>query len=298
MNQLKRLALTPLVVWKHGTVAPRKIKLGPGHTNVHINPADKRAYKKLVVDIARWRESTPMRFWREHAAIHPDATMIDIGSNYGECIFNPQYQQQTCIAVEANPQLCEFLNRSRDDHQHAENIRIVNTLLGAQQADDVPFYFVPEWTGGGSGVVPEFEGATVVQVGQRTLDDVLAENNVDSSHPLIFKMDVEGFEAKVFQGFQTMENFSDRLGILEFDTEMIQRSGESAEQLFQHLIQSHRVFLSRLRSRRLIEIDSWRSLQQRYNRPFHCDLVVTTSADLFTPRWRAAIVSAKKKQAA
>lgn len=297
MNQLKRLALTPLVIWKHGNLAPRKIVLGPGNSNVYIDPGDKRAYKKLVVDIARGRESTPMRFWREHAAIHSDATMIDIGSNYGECIFNSEYQQQTCLAIEANPRLCEYLRRSRNDHQHAANIQIVNTLLGSQEADDVPFYFMPAWTGGGSGVVPEIEGATVVSVSERTLDSVLADHHVDCTEPLIFKMDVEGFEAKVFHGFATMGNFADRIGILEFDTDMIRRSGESAEQLFQHLSQTHSVYLSRLRSRRLIEIDSWQTLQQFFTNPFHCDLVVTTSVDLLAPAWRAEIVSANQTAA-
>ncbi len=289
MNQLKRLALTPLVLWKHGSPYPSSIRLGPAGTKVHLNPADDRAFKKLVMDTARGRESTPMQFWREHAAIHARATMLDIGANYGECIFSPAYQQQTCIAIEANPGLCEYLERSRRDHCHVDRISIVNALLGARQAADVPFYFYPNWTGGGSGVAPLRDGAQRVHVSETTLDKVLDQHSVDYSEPLLFKIDVEGFEAKVFRGFQQIDRFEKRLGILEFDTEMIERSGESPAAFFADLIQSHTVFLSRLRSRHLLRLDSWKELAERYDGHFHCDLVVTSSLDLLAPQWRAQI---------
>jgi len=291
MNQLKRLALTPLVIWKHGSLSPRSVRLGPGRTKVHVNPDDHRAFKKLVMDTARGRESTPMRFWREHAEIHPRATMLDIGANYGECIFNSRYEQQTCIAVEANPGLCKYLNRSRRNHQHVDGIHIVNTLLGDNEASDVPFYFTPQWTGGGSGVPPQDDGATVVHVSERTLDSLLDDFSVDANDPLLFKMDVEGFEAKVFHGFQKITQFDQRLGILEFDTDMIERSGESPKELFQCLSESHTIFLSRLRSRQLQRLESWGALTEQFDGPFHCDLVVVSSIDLLAPAWISSIVT-------
>lgn len=287
-DQLKQLAYAPLVFWKHGSFNPDSIKLGPGKTKVSVNPHDQRAFKKLVMDTARGRESTPMQFWREHAKTHPTATMLDIGANYGECLFNPVYQDQRCLAVEANPGLCQYLARSRSAHRHADSITIENALLGSQDADDVPFYFSPKWTGGGSGVTPKDEDAAnldVVYVKERTLDSILAKHEFSFSDPLIFKMDVEGFEAKVFQGFESLQQFSQRIGILEFDTQMISRSGESAEQLFEELHGSHEVFLTSLRSRQLQPVDSWQDLAGRYRGDFHCDLIVGSSSELFAPGW-------------
>ena len=287
-DQLKQFAYAPLVYWKHGSFSPDSIKLGPGKADVSVNPYDQRAYKKLVMDTARGRESTPMQFWRAHAKTHRSATMLDIGANYGECLFNPIYQEQRCLAVEANPGLCEYLTRSRNAHQHANSITIENALLGSQEANDVPFYFSPKWTGGGSGVAPKNEDTSnldVVYVKERTLDSILADYDVDVANPLIFKMDVEGFEAKVFQGFQCLKNFSQRIGILEFDTQMIARSGESAEQLFLELQKSHQVFLTSLRSRQLQTIDSWQDLTARFGGEFHCDLIIASSNELFAPGW-------------
>lgn len=284
-NDFKRLAMMPLVLWKHGSIAPHSIQLPPEGNEVFLNPKDDRAYKKLILDVARGRQSTPMMFWQDHAVRHPNATMMDIGTNYGECLFSPKYDFQQCIAIEANPGLCDYLRKSANAHSHP-HITVVNTLLGDENKDDVSFYYHPKWTGGGSGIASNNTNATEVNLPQRTLDHIAAELKIDPSKPLVFKMDVEGFEAKVFNGFEQFSSFENHLGILEFDTDMIERSGEDAKTLFEHLTQKSLLFLSHLRTKAITPIADWNSLASRWDGHFHCDLIIASSTEMLADAWQ------------
>lgn len=297
-NFLKRLAFTPFVMWKHGSPSPKSIKLGQGGSELHVNPNDWRAFKKIIIDTARGRESTPMMFWKDHAAAHPSATMLDIGTNYGECFFFPEYTDQTCVSIEANPGLIPLLEASKAGNPHRERMTIAHTLLSDTEQESVPFYYSSNWTGTGSGTRPAGDDVKTIHVRSTTLDDVLAECDLDIDAPLVFKMDIEGFEAKAFAGFDSMTEFKRRIGILEFDPNLIERSGESAQAFFEFLAAHHQIYLTHRKSRQLSLIQDWDDLLSRLDKHAHCDLVIATDAEMIAGNWHVVDSGRQLRQAA
>lgn len=286
--QLKRLLLSPAIYLRHGSLRPDAIQLPGTNKRVHLNPDDDRAYKKLVMDSARGRVSTPMRFWREHVQAHPGALCLDVGANYGECFAFADYPNSFCIAVEANPTLLPYLLRTRDGHPDAARIHVESCLVGAEDGIECSLFYSPKWTGGGSAVKAR-EGLTEARVKGRSLDALLAEQPDWQSSPLIMKMDVEGFEGHVLAGFGELFHRDRAVGILEFDTTMLRRAGTNPRELYEHLASRFHIYLSQAKSRTLDPISAWADLVRRAkDGELHRDLVFCTHPDMLAPGWRVA----------
>lgn len=284
---LKKLAFSPLILARYGCLSPQTVRL-PGRKNeISINPQDQRAYKKLVMDTARGRVSLPARFWHDHVAALRPAACLDIGANYGECMAFGRYAEGTrCIAVEANPILRTHLERTRDQHPDAARIAVESCLLGAEDGTQATLYYNEAWTGGGSAVA-ETGGSSKASVPTRSADSLLEQYGVPDGAPLVFKMDVEGFEGKVIEGFNKMSQSENVAGILEFDTLMLERAGTDARDLFEKLSQRFSVYLA-AKNPPLVPISSWDVLRARFGEGrFHCDLAVFSRPSLIATGWTA-----------
>ncbi|KAB2322371.1 FkbM family methyltransferase [Betaproteobacteria bacterium SCN1] len=284
--QLKRLFLAPIILARYGSLHPRHITLPGSPHRVHLNPDDNRAYKKLVLDSARGRVSTPMSFWRDHVRALSPAICLDIGANYGECFAFGDYPDSQCIAVEANPVLLPYLQRTRSNHPDAEHIRIESCLVGDQDDIESTLYYSPTWTGGGS-AVKNGEHAESVSVTSRTLDTIMAAYPEWQHAPLILKMDVEGYEGHAITGFGSLFQRDKVVGILEFDTGMLTRAGTDPEALFGQLSECFAIYLSYPRKRVLRRIQDWNTLQAHApDGSFHRDLVFCSSPNLIVSSWQ------------
>lgn len=284
--QLKRLFLAPLILATHGSLRPRSIKLPESTHCVDLNPDDDRAYKKLVMDSARGRISTPMRFWRDHVRALAPALCLDIGANYGECFAFGDYPDSLCIAVEANPILLPYLERTRAGHPDAERIRIESCLVGDEDGVESTLYYSPVWTGGGS-AVKSGDHVESVKVMSCTLDAIVAAHPDWRDRPLVLKMDVEGYEGHALAGFGDLFRRDKAVGILEFDTDMLARAGSDPEALFGRLAERFSIYLSFSRKRVLQPLRKWDDLlAHASDGAFHRDLVFSSHPDLIAPSWQ------------
>lgn len=284
--RLKRILLAPSILARYGTLKPGSVLLPGTRHRVHFNPDDDRAYKKLVMDSARGRVSTPMRFWREHVAAHMPALCLDVGANYGECFAYAEYPQSLCIAVEANPTLLPYLRHTREAHQDAERIQLESCLVGAVDGVECSLYYSPKWTGGGSAVRSEGQ-LTEARVPGHTLDTLVARHPAWQETPLILKMDVEGYEGRALEGFTHLFQRKQVVGIMEFDTAMLRRAGTDPHTLFERLVRHFKIYLTRARSRELLPVADWAALSRHASGgDLHRDLVFCTHPDMLAPGWR------------
>jgi len=283
--QLKRLLFGPLILARHGSLRPRVVSLPDSSHRVHLNPDDHRAYKKLVMDSARGRISTPMHFWRDHVRALSPCLCLDIGANYGECFAFGDYPRSLCVPVEANPVLLPYLERTRAEHPDAERISIQSCLVGDTDGVESSLFYSPTWTGGGSAVNSgnHLKEAKVIS---RTLDAIVTALPDWRDSPLVMKMDVEGYEGRALAGFNDLFQREQAVGILEFDTTMLKRAESDPETLFKRLNERFSVFLTFPKQRRLLPIRQWAELLQHGSgEALHCDLAFFSRPDLIAPTW-------------
>ena len=286
---LKKLFFYPLIFLKCGTLEPRIMRTPVTRHAIALNPADERAFKKIVMDFVRKRESTPMRFWRDHLAHLDHPLCLDIGANYGECFVNGVYPDFECIAIEANPTLIPYLEKTRSMHRDGDHIRLANYLVSDREEENVPFHYSEGWSGGGSAAVKETDSVTI-KVPARPLAAIIAEQSRQPFSSLLFKADVEGFEGRaLIPLFREMAGTKDMVGILEFDTLMLTAAGTSPREFFALMVEKFQVFLTRRRSTELVRVTTWDDLQKRFPSPnFHCDLAIYSSPELRPGNWHVA----------
>ncbi|MFZ9936130.1 MAG: FkbM family methyltransferase [Luteolibacter sp.] len=278
----KSIILTPATLARYGTLRPTRVRLD-GCTNwIHIDPADRRSIKKFVHDPLRRRTSPPLAFWRDFMEKLNPEVAIDVGVNYGECLFGARYAEKTAVyGFEANPRLAPYLRKSRNDHPDAERITIVEGLVSDAIADDIPFYADPSWSGTGSAVSTLNHGPSVVttRIKARTIDSVIPRGLVDGA-TLLFKMDIEGYEPRAFDGFrETIDAAKLAVGFIEFDTTYIREAGGNPETYFGGL--SRKFNIHRLSGRKggtLVNVRGFADLpiSKAEDQRIHTDLLLTT----------------------
>lgn len=285
--QIKRLLFSPLVLARHGSLRPKAVTLPDSSHRVHLNTEDDRAYKKLVMDSARCRISTPMHFWRDHVRAMAPCLCLDVGANYGECFaFGDYTAGSLCIPIEANPILLPYLQRTRTDHPDADRIKIESCLVGDTDGVESSLYYSPTWTGGGS-AVNNGDHLMEAKVMSHTLDALVATYPEWKDSPLVMKMDVEGYEGRALDGFSDLFRRERVASIMEFDTHMLKRADTNPETLFNHLTERFSVFVTFPRKRHLRPVKQWSELVRHHaSDNLHCDLAFFSRPDLIASTWQ------------
>jgi FkbM family methyltransferase len=278
----KSVLLAAPTIARYGTLLPSRVKLNGCSNWIHIDPRDRRSIKKFVHDPIRNRISPPLAFWRDFLANLEPSVAIDVGVNYGECIFGARYGAKTYVyGFEANPRILPYLHKSRQDHPDADRITIIEGLVSDVMEDSVPFYSDPSWSGTGSATRSLNENANVVtsRVKARTIDSVIPLGQVEGG-TLLFKMDIEGHESRAFSGFiKTIRAAKLIVGLIEFDTSYIYQSGENPNDYFAILCERfdvHRLTPGRgatlVKVRTFGELPESRAMDNRV----HTDLLLST----------------------
>jgi FkbM family methyltransferase len=121
-------------------------------------------------------------------------TFIDIGANVGTITLAVSNLFERCIAVEPLPQTFSRL-RLNVICRNINNVQLFPLALGEKEGQAY-IYYDSKCTDSASLVPHSFENKTLIKVS--TLDLILEESKVRG--PYFIKIDVQGYELKVFKG--------------------------------------------------------------------------------------------------
>lgn len=279
---LKSLILTPRIFARYGCVRPSRVQLFRCNHWVHIDPTDRRAIKKFIHDQLRGRISPPSAFWTAFNNHLQPAVAIDVGVNYGECLFAARYAEKTQVfGFEANPRIAPYLEKSRAEHPDGRRMTLTHGLVSDEAAQNIPFFVNPQWSGTASAIASLNNASSTLsfKLTARTLDSVIPRDLVRNQR-ILFKMDIEGFESRAFGGFwQTLDATALAVGFIEFDSSNIAAAGESPEDYFQRLSSRFDIYtLDASNAQTLLCVNGYETLptSRAADRRVHTDLVLVS----------------------
>ncbi|HVJ84311.1 MAG TPA: FkbM family methyltransferase [Caulifigura sp.] len=272
------------IVRRHyGVENPDVIQLPGSERQIHIDPADPRAWKILAMAPLFGRIARNQTYWQQACSQLAPSLGLDIGLNFGECLFSTEYSPQTELhGFEANPRLRHFVTKSRADHPAWRQMHLHFGLVSDMPADEATFYIDKRWSGGSTAIAglkpQDSDRFELVKVPVLTVDNALASTR--ASRPggsMVFKIDVEGYEFRVLQGMRkTLEAPRWAIGLIEFDTAMLKKAGESLEEYFEFLRQRFTIHAFLKGNRATPAPATWAEFSRVFRKPeFHTDLLLT-----------------------
>ena len=125
----------------------------------------------------------------------------------------------------------------------------------------------------------------------RTIDSLVPKESA-TGRSLLFKMDIEGYEARALRGFTaTLDRVAGAVGFIEFNAQYLDWAGESPEAYLGWLDQRFHIFrLASAKHRRLAPVDGFASLPKLHGDPnrVHTDLVLVdrrSPENWLAPEW-------------
>ncbi len=220
---------------------PNKVVL-PSSTMIYVNSNENRGRALLISDGVT--QNRLFNFWEKSVKTWLPDLIIDVGVNYGECIFSTTYPEQSQIyGIEANHHLIQYINKSKDQHPNKGQITIINALASDKNDNKKEFYIDQHWSGTSSASYkPSHNMIEKVPVRAITIDSLFAQNL--SYGRVLFKVDVEGYEAFVLKGMtEVLKKCDSAMGFIEFNSEYIEMSGISADEFFTFLQRYFTVYM-------------------------------------------------------
>lgn len=239
------LRLSPRILMQYGTLRPERSRIPGSSGEVHIDISDRRAVKRILFNSVRGRVPLNVPFWVDFVgSLRPDLA-IDVGANYGECVFSTSYDEgMRAFAFEANPKLQPYLKRSLEGHPSRHKIFLVNALVDDRPKGEKSFFVHKKWSGGSMAFLDASrkEDFQVVHVPTVSVDSVV-EGYLEGASSLVFKVDVEGFEPQVIQGMQkVLRSVSKAVGLVEIDVPVLQKLGWTLDE-YDELLNQFRIFI-------------------------------------------------------
>ena len=279
----KRLYVDLQLLRKFKTRYPKMISL-PGSAHVlAVNPHDRRVRKKILGDwLVRGRIPRNQWLWNLLVRQFAPTVALDIGLNYGECLFSADYLPETRVfGIEGNELIRPCIEESRAKHPHCDLIEPIFQLASDHIKDQVDFYVHRNWSGGSTAgeVSRRDQNFAHVVTQSTTIDEVMRLYQADTSRA-VFKIDVEGFEARVLRGMHgLLESAETAIGFIEFSPALLQRSGENVEAFWNSLRQQFAVAAFN-RADHLTDCSdlSLSDLEDYCGKSFHTDLLLATPA--------------------
>ncbi|MFS0821533.1 FkbM family methyltransferase [Bacillus sp. 1P02SD] len=248
----------------------------PSRNVIYVNNAENRGRALLISDGITQKRVT--EFWGNAVESYKPTLVLDIGVNYGECIFSTKYERDTTIVgIEANKYLIDYIERSRQLHVNGKQIKIIHAFAGEHVKEDQDFFIDTHWSGTSSGVqISEKNSIEKTEVPAITVDS-LFEKVALGNQRLLFKIDVEGYEFMVMKGMRKLlSNCRDVLGIVEFDSHYLEKAGVNLESYMNFLGRYFEIQFYDM-DNQLLELSavSFSELQKQYGTEHvHTDLIL------------------------
>lgn len=244
-NTVKTGILSGLTILRWGTPRPTRVKPHAGVSEISINPDDALARKKLVHDTLRRKLRFHRMFWKQMCE-QTDADMaLDVGVNYGECLFTPAYRTGTAaIGFEANPQIEPYLEQSKAWHPQGDQIHLCPALVGDAHGGEAEFHIDTLWSGSSSAarLFDEVGRYQVVSRPKVSIDGTVREKGL-TPKGIVFKIDVEGYESYVIAGMmQTLASAQWAVGLIEFNPVFASAAGVDVRSYYERLQSDFHVY--------------------------------------------------------
>jgi len=182
------------------------------------------------LELSIFRSYEPFETGLLSAEVRPDMTVVDVGANIGyyTLLFSKLVGEGGRVyAFEPEPQNFALL-RQNLTRNNRTNVELFN--LAASDRRGESFLYLSTENHGDHQVYPSEAGRQKVGITMASLDDCVS-GPVD-----LLKMDVQGFEAHVLDGMQSIIARSPRLTIFtEFWPEGLRRAGSDAGEFLQQL---------------------------------------------------------------
>ncbi|TCI00526.1 FkbM family methyltransferase [Roseococcus sp. SYP-B2431] len=278
----KNLDADRLILEHYQTDKPKFAYIAGGTRKIAIDSSDNRARMQLLRHGKVYFSKMQTIIYAAHEILKP-TLYIDVGVNYGECLFNaPKNTPTKIVGFEANPNLEKYITKSMRYNKDL-NVELVQKAVSNSSGESLPFYINTAWSGKSSAVVPDNVDDAghfqQISVPTTTLDEELYANFAGGTN-LVIKVDVEGLEPKVIEGAQKIIDKAGAAAIfIEFDTKFLAGT-DAAQAFFQTLAKSFSVYI--VQRQGLTAIAGFESLVQDYakNGRVHCDLLLFRASSM------------------
>ncbi|TVR65270.1 MAG: FkbM family methyltransferase [Gemmatimonadales bacterium] len=280
-HAIRAVKMHVLLRRRYGTLRPEWVPYPDFEASLSIDPHDQRALHKIALDFARRRTARHIRFWRDFTVHLEPAVCLDVGANYGECLFSLRYPPATrVLGVEANPRILPHLERSRDAHPDTSLIHLHHAIAGDDDRELASLWLEPRWSGRTRAFAGHEDGGERerVEVPATRIDTLVGgltgPGPLDG--PLVFKIDVEGFESFVLRGMaRTVAAAPLAVGYVEVDRELMEAAGASISEV-DDMLEGFRLFVPERRRGRdqLRPLPSLGELVAGRSGRFHTDVVM------------------------
>ncbi|MFD1175776.1 FkbM family methyltransferase [Paenibacillus puldeungensis] len=220
----------------------QKIILLESNTILYVDEHDNRG--KWLIKQNGITQPHVTGIWRKIVNKWQPTIAIDVGVNYGEIMFSTAYDHNIqIVGIEANKLLDSCISKSIAEHPNASQIKMIYALASDKDTDENTFFVDKEWSGT-SAVVPNNEHKfRTLKVNSTRIDSLFADQSLVKER-LLFKIDVEGYEQFVLHGMNRLiKECSNCIGIIEFNSEFLERAGTDVDDFLRFLNENFKVYL-------------------------------------------------------
>jgi FkbM family methyltransferase len=259
---------------------PNKIVL-PSSNTIYVNSDENRGRALLISGGVTQKRLA--HFWSEAVKECLPDLIIDVGVNYGECIFSTTYPDQTKIyGIEANHHLIKYIKKSKEDHPNKAKITIINAFASDKDDEQKDFYIDKHWSGTSSAsYIPAHNMIEKVPVSTITIDSIFNEDLTYGT--VLFKVDVEGYEAFVLKGMtELFDKCESAIGFIEFNSEYIEKSGMKVDEFFAFLQKYFMIYIY-VNDDTLVKADriNYEDIQMMFKTDYiHTDFILVTDEEI------------------
>lgn len=239
-NFINNLILDYRALKREGFRSISTVSMPDGGGRMYINRTDRRGlrlYRKGLMD------RDLVRHWLGLDRVFQPTLVIDVGANYGEfCVsLGAERDGLKVFVIEANPAMSRYLEKSVKSHNYSDKFELIYKAVSNEVGRKVKFEVQSDWTGTSTMRDIAYDEVdnryNYIELETETIDSIVNRSGF-IAEVLMFKIDVEGAETEVVEGFlNTLKKSKSYVGIIEFSPKALTDHGASPEVLLSMLLE-------------------------------------------------------------